>query len=139
MLPWINMATFIHINVKYIFKATRKYLKINVIIINTEGENSLHSFQTTALVPDTLVLHISFRNDMVSLKKRTAKWCDGSAIEFFWVVKEMRRAAKGPDNSRRPNPNTSMCKAMSTGEGTSKSCYTLTDSPKLQDEHFLLC
>lgn len=133
------MAMFIHINVEYILKATRKYLKINMIIINTEGENSLHSFQTTALVPDTLVLHISFINDTVSLKKTTAKWCDGSGIEFFRVVKEMRRAAEGPDNCRRPNPNTSTCKAMSTREGTSKSCYTLTDSPRLRDELFLLC
>lgn len=132
------MDTFIHINVKYIFKATWKYLKINLIIINTEGENSLRSFQTTALVPDTLVLHISFIDDMVSLKKRTAKWYDSSGIEFFWVVKEMRRAAEGPDNSYRPNSNTSTCKAMNTREGTSTSSYTRTDSPRLRDELFLL-
>lgn len=44
----------IYVKQKNIFKATQKYLKINFIVKNTEGENSPYSFQTTALVPDTL-------------------------------------------------------------------------------------
>lgn len=44
----------LYVKQKNIFKATQKYLKINFIVKNTEGENSPYSFQTTALIPDTL-------------------------------------------------------------------------------------
>lgn len=60
----------LYIKYKNTFKATQKYLKINFIVKNTEGENWPYSFQTTALIADSIKgLSISQLDDTLNLEK----------------------------------------------------------------------